>query len=77
MGNQKSSNQKCEILNLICNNFNFNQFSISDGEYSELSEDTIYNRLNKVFIKINELKKVKLEKDGKKEEKAIVDDTVS
>ena len=77
MGNQKSSNQKCEILNLTCNNFNFNQFSISDGEYSELSEDTIYNRLNKVFIKINELKKVKLEKDGKKEEKAIVDDTVS
>ena len=59
--------------NLSYNNFNFIKFNISDEEFDEISEDTIYKRLNKFFVMINEFKKVKHRKDEKKEEKTILE----
>ena len=59
--------------NLSYNNFNFNKFNISDVEFDEISEDTIFKRLNKFFVMINEFKKVKHRKDEKKEEKTILE----
>ena len=63
--------------NLTYNNVIFNKFNISGEEFDELSDDIIYKQLNTCLIRINEFKKVKSGTKEEKEEKAIVEDTVS
>ena len=50
---------KRENLDPVYNNFNFNKFNISDGEFNDLSNDTKYKHLQMFFKKINEFTKVK------------------
>ena len=51
--------QKVRNLDPVYNNFNFNKFNISDGEFNDLSNDTKYKHLQMFFKKINEFTKVK------------------
>ena len=62
---------------LLYNNFNFNKFSISDEEFNDLSDDTKYKHIRKLFKRINEPKKAKSKTVDTQKQKAIVNDVAS
>ena len=75
--NKRVLNKKRENLYLLYNNFNFNKFSISDEEFNDLSDDTKYKHIRKLFKRINEPKKAKSKTVDTQKQKAIVNDVAS
>ena len=57
--NKTILNRNWQNSDLVYNNFKFNKFNITDGEFNDLSDDTKYKHLQKFFKRINELRKVK------------------
>ena len=53
-------NKNLENSDLAYNSFNFNKCSISDEDFKELSDNTKYKHLQKIFDKINKTQEGKI-----------------